>query len=36
MCTLNNSAYKLPFTKTFLNNVNLINDLYYKNVVALN
>jgi DNA-binding LytR/AlgR family response regulator len=36
MCTLNNSAYKLPFTKTFLNNVNLIKDLYYKNVVALN
>ena len=36
ICTLNNSAYKLPFTKTFLDNVNFINDLYYKNVVALN
>ena len=36
ICTLNNSVYKLPFTKTFLNNVNFINDLYYKNVVALN
>ena len=36
ICTLSNSTYKLPFTKTFLDNVNFINDLYYKNVVALN
>lgn len=36
ICTLSNSSYKLPFTKTFLDNINFINNLYYKNVVALN
>ena len=36
ICTLSDNQYKLPFTKTFLNNINFINNLYYKNVVASN
>lgn len=36
ICSLSNNQYKLPFTKTFLNNINFINDLYYRNVVASN
>lgn len=36
ICTLSNNQYKLPFTKTFINNINFINALYYKNVLALN
>jgi DNA-binding LytR/AlgR family response regulator len=34
ICALSNNHYKLPFTKTFINNINFINDLYYKKVVA--
>ncbi|WP_026776332.1 LytTR family DNA-binding domain-containing protein [Polaribacter sp. Hel_I_88] len=36
MCTLSNNQYKLPFTKTFKYNIDIINDLYYKNVITSN
>lgn len=36
ICTLSNNQYKLPFTKTFKYNIDIINDLYYKNVITSN
>jgi DNA-binding LytR/AlgR family response regulator len=36
ICSLSNNQYKLPFTKTFKSNIDSINDLFYKNVIASN
>ena len=36
ICTLTNNQYNLPFTKTFINNIDLINDLYHNNIIASN
>ncbi len=36
ICTLSNNQYKLPFTKTFIENIDLINDLYFNNVITSN
>jgi len=36
ICTLNNYQDKLPFTKTFIDNIDLINNSHYRNVIGSN
>jgi DNA-binding LytR/AlgR family response regulator len=36
ICSLSNNQHKLPFTKTFIENIDFINDLYYNNVIISN
>lgn len=36
ICSLSNNQHKLPFTKTFIENIDFINDLYNSNVITSN